>query len=237
VTDLTVIVPTRDEAANVTPLVRRASAALASLGLVWELVFVDDSDDATPAQVREAERQGQPVRLVHRPPGARPGGLGGAVLLGFEQAAESKVIAVMDGDLQHPPELLTSLVRAVQQDGADVAVASRFSAPGGGPGCLGPWRRVVSHGSRSSVRLLFRDLRRVTDPLSGFFAFRRSVIEGVELRPEGFKILLEVLVRGSWRTITEIPFGLAPRHHGESKAHLYQGLAFGRQLARLLTLQ
>ena len=232
-TDVTVVVPTRNEAPNVGPLVSRASDALSPLGLRWQLVFVDDSDDATPARVAAAARQGHPVRLLHRAPEARVGGLGGAVLVGFEQAVTSDIIAVMDGDLQHPPELLVGLVQAVQPGGTDVAVASRFLAAGD-PGCLGPWRRAVSHGSRSSVRLLFRDLRRVADPLSGFFALRRTVIDGVDLRPEGFKILLEVLVRGSWGTITEIPCGLAPRHHGESKARLDQGLAFGRQVARLL---
>ncbi len=234
--DLTVIVPTKNEAPNVAPLVARTRAALEPLGLHWELVFVDDSDDLTPRRVVEAEREGHPVRLVHRLPDARAGGMSGAVLAGFEHARDSEILAVMDGDLQHPPEMLTALVEAVHRGEADVAVASRFVPSGGGTeGLEGPWRRLVSRCSRSSVRLLFGRLRGVADPLAGFFALRRDVIDGVELRPEGFKILLEVLVRGTWCTIVEIPCTLAPRQEGSSKASLDHGLAFGRHVARLLS--
>lgn len=233
--DLTVVVPTRNEAANVAALVARAAGALADLGLPWEIVFVDDSDDRTPERVLEAEARGYPVRLLHRLPQARTGGMGGAVLVGFEQAAGSETVVVMDGDLQHPPELLPALVSAVRHGGADIAVASRYVGAGGGTqGLEGAWRRLVSKGSRSSVRLLFPPLRAVSDPLAGFFAIRRPVIDGVELRPEGFKILLEVLLRGSWSNLVEVPCALAPRQQGRSKAGLDQGLAFGRHVARLL---
>jgi glycosyltransferase involved in cell wall biosynthesis len=232
--DVSVVVPTRNEAANVESLVRRASAALGLLDLRWELIFVDDSDDLTPVRVAEAERAGHPVRLIHRLPDARSGGLSGAVLVGL-QHTQSQVVVVMDGDLQHPPEMLASLIEAVRDGSADVAVASRFAPYGGGiQGLDGRWRRFLSHGSRSSVRLVLPHLRSVTDPLSGYFAFRRRVIEGVELRPEGFKILLEVLVRGSWDRVVEIPCALRPRQHGRSKAGLDQGVAFGRHLARLV---
>jgi hypothetical protein len=233
--DLTVVVPTQNEEANVAPLVARSCAALAPLGLRWEMVFVDDSDDATPLRVLEAAELGKPVRLLHRQRNDRIAGLGGAVALGFATAARSEIVAVMDGDLQHRPEMLVPLVEAVVQGGADLAIASRralLASPTGG--IQRWWRCSVSRTSRSIVQLLLPRLAAVGDPLAGFFAMRRDVIDGVDLRPEGFKILLEVLVRGSWSTVVEIPSELDRRLHGQSKAHLDEGLAFGRHLIRLL---
>ncbi|MDP9418617.1 MAG: glycosyltransferase [Actinomycetota bacterium] len=236
--DLTVVVPTQNEEANVAPLVARTHDALTALGLEWEMLFVDDSDDATPVRVREAAGRGHPVRLLHRPSEERVGGLGGAVAVGFREAAESQVVAVMDGDLQHRPEMLVPLVEAVRAGRADLAIASRcqtLASPTGG--MEGWWRCSVSRTSRSLVQLLLPRLAGVRDPLAGFFALRQSVIRGVQLRPEGFKILLEVLVRGSWAQVVEIPCELDPRLHGRSKAHLDEGLAFAHHLVRLLVAE
>lgn len=231
---LTVVVPTRNEADNVGPLVARTSAALAPLGLRWEIVFVDDSDDATPHRIAQARRSGHPVRLLRRPVEERSGGLGSAVALGFERSAASDVLVVMDADLQHPPEALSALVAAVCDGDADLAIASRATRLGnGGSGPTSWWRGFVSRSARALVYALFPHLRHVADPLAGFFAVRRSVLADADLRPEGFKILLEVLVRGAWTRIVEIPCELDPRLHGRSKAHLGQGVAFARHLLRL----
>ena len=109
---LSVVVPTRNEALNVETLVSRLGAALNELGKDWELLFVDDSDDRTPEVVRGLSGLAFPVRLMHREPGERAGGLGGAVQRGFAEA-RGGVIVVMDGDLQHPPEVLPALVAPV----------------------------------------------------------------------------------------------------------------------------
>lgn len=233
--DLTVVVPTRNEEANIDELVERTSASLRSLGLEWELLFVDDSDDGTPDRVREAAGRGYPVRLLHRPSQERRGGLSGAVSQGFDGIADSSLLAVMDGDLQHRPEVLVGLVNLVHDGAADLAIASRrrslTSASRRLERC---WRSSVSGASRALVHRLFPRSALVSDPMAGFFVMRRSVIECVQLRPEGFKILLEVLVRGSWSTVVEVPCELDPRLHGESKADLAQGVAFARHLVRLV---
>lgn len=233
-TYLTVVVPTRNEADNVEPLVSRVASALQPLDLPWEMLFVDDSDDLTPDRVLEAERAGHPVRLLHRPSPNRVGGLSGAVVLGFEQAAESSIVAVMDGDLQHPPEVLVDLVIAVSSGDADLAIATRPSQLGNGRKGLNRWWRAsVSQGARSLVHVAFPRLRVVSDPLAGFFAVHQRVVTDAHLHPEGFKILLELLVRGAWNRIAEIPCPLDPRLHGQSKAGLDQGAAFARHLVRL----
>ncbi len=232
---LSVLVPTRNEAANVQPLVARVSAALAPLGIEWEMVFVDDSDDGTPARVREARGQGHPVRVLHRGAADRTGGLGGAVALGLRETAGSRVVAVMDGDLQHRPEVLVPLVDLVSTGQADIAIASRGTSLTSATGRIDRWwRSSVSRTSRALVQLLLPRLGSVNDPLAGFFALRREVIDEAELRPEGFKILLEVLVRGTWARVAEVPCELDARLHGRSKANLDQGVAFGRHLVRLV---
>jgi dolichol-phosphate mannosyltransferase len=229
---VSVVVPTRNEAGNVSMLVDRIAVALTPLGQPWEIVFVDDSDDGTPAEIERTSRR-HPVRLCHRLPGLRPGGLSGAVLEGFGRAS-GEVLVVMDADLQHPPELLPALIGPVGCGLADLAVASRYTGSGSSAGLDGPVRRVASKWSRGVTRAVVVRSQSVSDPLSGFFALRRSVVDGVELRPHGFKILLEILARGRWTRVQEVPFVFGHRMSGDSKAGVSEGMRFARHLARLV---
>lgn len=230
---LSVVVPTRNEALNVVVLAGRVTTALEPLPGGWELLFVDDSDDNTPEVVRALVSSGRAnVRLLHRDRGARPGGLGGAVQEGFAQARGS-VIAVMDADLQHPPEVLPALIEPVLSGNAELVAGSRYGQDGETAGLDGPWRRFVSWSCRWLARRFVPESRVLEDPLSGLFAFDRSVIEGVELRPDGYKILLEVAARGNWQTADNIPYTFAERNAGNSKAGLREGLIFLRHLAGL----
>src|SRR5262245_13787431 len=123
VPDLTIVVPTRNEAGNVLPLLAQLEAAVGTLPA--EGIVDNDSEDETPAEVQAgAKHNSIPVSLYHRPTGDRVGGLGGAVKLGFDKA-RGRHVAVMDGDLQHPPALLPALVAEAQRTGADVVIASR----------------------------------------------------------------------------------------------------------------
>jgi dolichol-phosphate mannosyltransferase len=228
---LSVVVPTRNEAGNVEALVSRAATALGTVTAGWEILFVDDSDDATPEVVQKLSSHGIPLKLLHRDKEARVGGLGGAVSEGF-LVARGEVIAVMDGDLQHPPEVLPALVAPILSGEADLAVGTRRGLGGSDEGLEGPWRHAVSCSCRWLVHALVPRSRSVEDPLSGLFALRRSVIENVGLQPEGFKILLEVVARGDWASVANIPFAFAKRHAGNSKADLHEGLVFLRHLPR-----
>ena len=235
--NLTVIVPTRNEAETIGELVERVDRSLAHTAVDYEVLVVDDSDDDTPTRAREASEAGSPVRVLHRPPEARSGGLAGAVQTGIEAAPGSTLIAVMDGDLQHPPELLPELVDRVLTD-ADVAVASRYVAGGGRlSGLDGRGRRLTSLAARAAARLLLPRVRRVQDPLSGFFALRRKVVAATPVRASGFKILLEILVRGRWARVAEVPLEMEARAAGQSNAGAREGLAYGAQLLRLLVAE
>jgi dolichol-phosphate mannosyltransferase len=173
------------------------------------------------------------VRLIHRPESQRIGGLGGAVQAGL-LAAHGHWVVVMDGDLQHPPETVPSVLAAAS-DSVDLVVASRLVAGGSSEGLASLWRRVVSSGAGFAARSLFpRSVGRVRDPMSGFFAARRAAIDVQTLRPRGFKILLELLARNPGLRVREVPFTFAERVSEESKASLREMRRF---IALLVTLR
>ncbi|MBO0922704.1 glycosyltransferase [Cellulomonas sp. zg-ZUI222] len=226
---LTVIVPTFNEAPNVPELVRRVGEATRGLGV--DLLVVDDSTDDTADVARALAPTAElPVRVIHRR--TPEGGLGGAVLAGV-RASTTPYVLVMDGDLQHPPELIPTLLARVQEPDVDVVVASRYIGDGSSAGLSGAVRRAVSSTSTAVTRAMFPvRLRDCSDPMTGFFAVRRAAIDLDTLRPRGFKILLEILARHPMRVV-EVPFVFGQRYAGASKANLAQGVHFMWQLAGL----
>lgn len=228
-TAVTVIVPTFNERDNVAELVARTADALAAYDA--EILFVDDSTDDTAARVeRVAADASLPVRVIHR--ADNTGGLGGAVVVGLEAAA-SDLCIVMDGDLQHPPELLPVLVRRHDEGDADVVAASRYVGGGDTSGLGTAMRFGVSRAATWLTRAMFPiRLARSTDPMTGFFLVDRRRLDLPTLKPQGFKILLEILARTDLR-IAEVPMEFAERRHGTSKASLRQGATFVAHLARL----
>ncbi|GAB2849803.1 hypothetical protein GCM10027024_26910 [Microbacterium insulae] len=207
---LSIIVPTFNEAPNVAELMRRVTAAVD--GIEAEVIFVDDSTDDTPDVIRAvAASAALPVRLVHR--SSRTGGLGGAVIEGF-LLAESDTCLVIDGDLQHPPEEIPLLFERFQRGDVDVVIASRYAGGGTSTGLADRTRVLVSKAATALTRAMFPNrLRDVTDPMTGYFLVDRRAIEASTLRPRGFKILLEILARKSLR-VAEVPFDFAGRHAG-----------------------
>src|SRR6266516_4487725 len=234
--DLSVVVPTRNEHENVWPLVEALHSALQ--GLRVEVIFVDDSDDDTPEIIKDAARTIDSslfhLELEHRVAGdARAGGLATAVVLGMNRA-RAEYVAVIDADLQHPVEQLPVLYdQAIAQD-ADLVIASRYIQGGSYQGLAGVGRRCISVGLKWTARLLFPEhLLRISDPLGGFFLLRRSLLADVSLRPIGYKILLEVLLRCPWRRVLEVPYHFRARAHGQSKANMQQGIAVLQHMNRL----
>ena len=230
---LSIIIPTRNEAGNIEPLLEHIQRATQELEL--EVIFVDDSTDNTPQVIQRAsERFPFEVTLIARPPECR-NGLGMAVVEGM-RVARSEWLCVMDGDLQHPPAVIPQLLDHALATGSNLVAASRLTA-GGSTAGLSPRRKLISHVLALASRLFFpRRLRQVSDPLTGFFLVRRDALEPAELRPEGFKILLEVLVRSPKLRISEVPFEFGERHAGESKANSHEALLLFRQMFRLYVL-
>jgi glycosyltransferase involved in cell wall biosynthesis len=172
------------------------------------------------------------MRMLHRAPKERLGGLGGAVQVGLATVTAPWTV-VMDGDLQHPPERVADLLAAAE-GGADLVVASRYRRNGSARGLSSRARSVGSSGATRLARLLFpRTLAPVTDPMSGFFAVRTAAVNPTALRPRGFKILLEVLIRIPSLRVTEVPFEFAERQAGKSKASWQEMARYVRQLVAL----
>ncbi len=223
---ISVVVPTYNEAENVGNLVNQIDYALR--GIDYEVIFVDDSTDDTPDAIRKVMEENGNVRLEHR---ESEKGLATAVLKGFS-LAQGDYIAVMDADLQHPPAILRSMY-AVMETGADFCIPSRF-IPGGSDGGLNLYRKLVSGVARYIGVILLPSLRKITDPTSGLFMFRRAVIEGADLRPIGWKIMVEVLAMGTYKSVVEIPYKFQARPAGESKLSSKVTIEYLKQIAGLM---
>ena len=228
---LSVVVPTKNERDNVARLLERLEAVLPTVAI--EIVFVDASTDGTAEAIEEmAERSERDVQLVRQVRDRRFSGLGGAVVQGL-RAARAPWACVMDADLQHPPELIAELLERAESGELDLVLASRYCEHGDA-GSFGWARAMASRSTTTSARLLFpRRLRDVTDPMSGFFLVRRDAIALDNLRPRGFKILLEILVRNPGLRTAEVSFTFGERQAGKSKATMREGLRYLSLLARL----
>jgi dolichol-phosphate mannosyltransferase len=229
---ISVIIPTKNEAANIEPLVERLSSALTDS--TAEVIFADDSTDDTPLVIEKvSEIASIPVVCLHRPAGQRAGGLGGAVVAGL-RASTADIAVVMDGDLQHPPEYVPKLVSALNDQGLDVVIASRYSNGGSANGLSNQSRRSISRCATDVAKVLFPfRLRKVSDPMSGFFALRMAALDVESLQPMGFKIFLEIILRNAKLRVGEIGFTFASRFGGESKASAREGLRFFAHIMRL----
>lgn len=211
--ELTVVVPTLNERANIDLLVARLHKSL--LGINWEVVFVDDdSKDGTIAAVRDIASHDCQVRGIRR---IARRGLAGACLEGV-LSSSAPIVVVMDGDLQHDETCLAAMFETMRGGGADLVVASRYGDDGDANSGLS---RLRSGGSRLATHLA-RLLLRVplSDPMSGFFMVRRDIVDAVapRLSRQGFKILLDIVASSPTPLrIREIPYVFGPRLHGQSK--------------------
>jgi dolichol-phosphate mannosyltransferase len=225
---LALTIPTLREADNIPGLLHRVRAALDPVGIDYEILVVDDdSRDGTEELVSAIALEDPRVRLLVRK-GER--GLSGAILYGWRHT-DAGILGVMDADLQHPPELLPALVSAILA-GNDLAIGSRYTVGGQ----LGPWNPVRKFLSTVAVWATWPIQRagiRAKDPMTGFFLVRRECIDGIAFQPSGFKLLLEILVRGHIRSVAEVPLAFGLRSLGASKANFKVGWDYAKLLARL----
>ena len=223
--DLSVIVPAWNEAENIPLLVPRVAGALA--GRNWEMVIVDDgSGDGTPAVCAELAKS-FPVKLMVRNPPRY--GLSGAVLDGIAASA-GRTIVVMDADLQHPPERIPDLLSALDQ-GADFALGSRYVPGGSTDGHWTFFRKINSWVATVLARPFAGPVR---DPMSGFFALRRTTFDRAQrLTPLGYKIALELMCKCRVNRVQEVPIHFGLRTRGESKLNLQQQFRYLEHLSRL----
>ena len=219
---VSVILPTYNERECLEMLRPRLDRVLAAYP--HQVIVVDDnSPDGTGALV---EAMGPPgaYQLIRRP--SRQG-LSSAVLEGFARST-GEVIAVMDADGSHPPEMLPALLEPVMERRAEFVLGSRY-LPGGADEGLGHGRKLMS----SIAAALVRPLTRVSDPMSGFFSLDRKILDRARLAPTGFKIGLEVMVKCRPKPMFEVPFRFQRRLAGESKLGALEVGSYLRHLRRL----
>ena len=222
---LSIVVPTYNERTRLGELVEAVFQVFAAHGIDGELVIVDDgSPDGTGALADDLATRHR-IRVVHRPGKL---GLGTAVIDGFA-AASGEILGVMDADLSHPAEALPRLLAALEQGPADMAIGSRYVRGGG----VRNWPLIRRAMSRFAC-LLARPITPARDATSGYFLVRRHAVEGVQIAAGGFKICLELLVRGRVESVVEVPYTFSDRAAGESKMSWREATGYLWQLRDLM---
>ena len=225
---LALVIPTLSEAENIGGLLRHVRSVLDPLDIPYEILVVDDESPDNTAEIVSAIALEDPrVRLLVRK-GER--GLSGAVLYGWKNT-DATILGVMDADLQHPPELLPQLLAAIDS-GRDLAIGSRYTHGG----ALGEWSRSRKFFSAAAVWVTWPIQRahiHAEDPMSGYFMVRRRCLDHLVFQPTGFKLLLEILVRGHIQSVEEVPFVFGQRYRGASKANFKVAWDYALLLLRL----
>lgn len=223
---ISVVVPTYNERENIVELIER----LESLKLNIEIIVVDDnSPDNTAEEAMKLNEKYGNIKVLKRPGKL---GLGSAIADGIKNASGDYIV-IMDADLQHPPEKLTDLYNALE-NGADLAIASRY-VKGGNVEGWSIYRKIISKGATLIAHLLLPETKKVKDPLSGFFAFKRLSLKDFKPSTRSYKVLLELLhyTKDNNIKIVEVPFVFSKRKKGESKLSFNEILHYLKLVLKL----
>lgn len=223
--DFTLIIPTFNEKENISKIIPLASKEIKKIPKIkFEILVMDDnSPDGTAEQAKKLSKK-YPVKVIVR---KKDKGLSQAVVEGFKKA-EGKVIGVIDADLSHPVEKIPAMLKPLLEGKTDISIGSRYTKGG----AIENWplkRRIISIGAT----LLARPLTSVKDPVSGYIFMQKEVIKNAELNPTGFKITLEILVKGTYSKVREIPISFKDRAEGESKMDKKQIVLYIKHLLLL----
>jgi len=221
---VSVVLPTYEEAEALPRIVPRILDALREASIPAEVIVVDDDSPDGTADVARTLGETLAVRVIHR---TEERGLATAAMAGFA-ASSAPVCVVMDADGSHPVKVLPEMVRAIQEDRADIVVGSR-NVPGGGSEGWPLWARIKSKLAALPTRLLTS----LTDPTTGFMAVRRDLFDTLELDPIGWKIVLETVVKSGKARLMEVPIVFTDREAGWSKQSLQVAMDYGRHVERL----
>jgi len=228
--DLSVVIPTFNESYGISKILRSLHSSLTELQIKFEIILVDDDSPDNTWEIAAELLEEIPELTVIRRVGAK--GLATAVICGW-QYSNGRLLGVMDGDGQHPVEVVKDLFTVFSDKNNEVAIASRYLPHGG----IKKWslsRRLLSRGAQTLGQLLLPGaIGTINDPMSGFFIVKRSIITKTELDPVGYKILLEILARSQANKIQEVPYVFLERSSGKSKVAISHYSSYLRHLLRL----
>jgi len=226
---LSLVIPTYNERENIRGLISEVLWEFKSNKIDGEIIVVDDnSPDGTGEFLEEIRGKNRKVRVIHR---ERKMGLSSAVLEGWK-IAKGDILGVMDANLSHPPDKIKDLLWSIEKGKADFAIGSRYVRGGKIMG-----RSVGRNAMSKLANLVARVFTNVKDPMTGFFMIRKSCIKDVELDPNGFKILLEILIKGKHKNIQEIPITFVGRVEGKSKFSMREVFSYGRNFLEYASYQ
>jgi len=217
--EASIVIPTYNEAKNLPFLIEEIMAKLDLERIDPEFIIVDDNSPDDTGEVADKLAEIYPINVIHR---SRKLGLGSAVREGFK-LSKRKYIGVMDGDLSHDPSILNDLLFALEK--YDIAIGSRFEKDSEVQGF-----NLIRKSISLSGIFLTKILTGSNDALSGYFFLRRDVISGVKLKTIGYKILLEILVKGKYSSVKEIPYTFRMRKYSSSKLNMGEFLMFLGQI-------
>jgi dolichol-phosphate mannosyltransferase len=228
---LSVIVPTYNESKNIVGILDSLRKHL-PFGTDTEIIVVDDnSPDGTGNIVEEyaknsKKENAQSVQIIHR---KTERGLSSAILTGIKYAKGDAVV-VMDSDFSHPPQTIPKMIEELQKSECDIVVASRYVNGGSVKGW--PFKRKMI--SKGATKIARHGLGiEIKDPMSGFFAFKRSIINNIKFDAIGYKILLEILVKARGVKVKEIPYEFINRKEGASKLDTSVAIDYVKSLWKL----
>lgn len=225
---LSIIIPTLNEAKNIKILAERVKNVMRADKISYEIIIVDDNSPDHTYEIAKKLGKNFKIRAFKR---LKDKGLASAVVFGFSKA-RGDIICVIDADLSHPPELIPKMLDEIKNRNYDIVVASRLIKGGK----VEDWplhRKLLSHVGI----LLSLPLSRVNDRMSGFFMIKKNVIKTVKFVPRGYKILLEILVKGNYKNIKELPYTFRNRKVGTSKLTMKTNLEYLVQLLHLYKIK
>ena len=220
--EISIIVPTYNESSNISTLVQRIHTVCLKSNIKEEIIVVDDNSPDGTAKIAEELSKKYPVKVLLR---TKDRGLSQAVVAGINLTTND-IVGVIDADLSHPPEIIPYLIEKLKDN--EIVVASRYSDTGG----VEEWtliRKMISKGAT----LLAYPLTSVNDPMSGYFFFKKEIINSKKLKPKGYKILLEIIVRSGATKIAEYSYIFRNRELGSSKLTYKQFIEYFMQLGEL----
>ena len=213
--NVSLIIPTYNEAKNIPFLIEEIFASVDKSKINLEFIIVDDNSPDGTGKIAEDLADKYPIRVIHR---AGKLGLGTAVIEGFK-LSDRKYVGAMDGDMSHNPNILNRMIVSLTDN--DIVMGSRFKE-GSKVEKWGLHRRMIS----GTGVFMAKILAGVNDPLSGYFFMKKGVIEGINLKTKGYKILLEILVKGNYDKVEEFPYTFRMRKHSMSKLNTKEFMLF-----------
>lgn len=218
---LSIVIPTYNEKENLPKLVKEIFSVLKNKDVETEIIVVDDnSPDGTGQTAKELSGK-YAIQVINR---AEKGGLSSAVIDGIGKA-KGEIIGIMDADLSHDPAVIPKMIDAIVKQKNEMVVGSRFA----NGGKIEDWPFVRKLISWFAVLLAF-PFTKVKDRTSGYLFFKKEIIDGVDLSVKGFKIGLEIMVKGKYKRWKEVGYTFTDRKKGHSKLNSGEILQYISQI-------